>query len=217
MAEKKTTETPTPPAGGSGGAGTGDAGKTPVVPEFVLSPEIEIELADERNRSFSWGLTMEILRGGWSRRNLHSDELVEDLAAMPDIPGLRIRLNTERKLAVIYDPLGLPDNKALADKISNIIFARFRVRQGPAAPNERRDLDADDIKSWLYCMARRRDANECRVTVGDLPATSRIERMPGRIRVEAYNSSARACKWKEDFNAHVDAILSRAIAQSVIA
>lgn len=213
MAEDKKKSEPT---GGTGGSGDGKP-PVPSVPAFVLSPEIEIELGDDRNRSFAWGLTMEILRGGWTRKNLHSDELVEELAAMPDIPGIRIRLNVERKTALIYDPLGLPDNKALSDKIAAIIFARFRVRQGPASPNERRDFDADDVKSWLYCMARRRDAGQARVTVGDLPPTSVVERMPGRIRVEAYNSSARACKWKEDFDKHVDAILSRALAQSAIA
>jgi hypothetical protein len=203
---------------GAGGTGASGAGAVPVVSNTVplLSPEIEIELGDERNRIFAWGPTMELLRGMWTRKNLHSDELVEELAAMPDIPGMRIRVSVERKLAILYDPLSHPDNKVLCDKISAIIFARFRKKEGPAATTERRDLDADDIKTWLYCMARRRDAGQCRVTVGDLPPTVAIERLPGRIRIEAYNSSARACKWKEDFNEHIDAILSRSLMQSAV-
>lgn len=177
-------------------------------PAPKVMPEIEIEFGDDRNRVFAWGPTMEILRGAWSRRNLHSDELVEDLAAMPDIPGIRIRMSYERKLAVIYDPLALESNKDVCEKIARIIFDRFRRREGPAKPVERRNMDVDDLKTWLYGMRRRLDSNSARLIVGDLPSLDQIANLPGRTRIEMYNSSSRACKWKEEFDRYTDAIIS---------
>lgn len=175
-----------------------------------LSPEIEIEFGDDRNRVMSWGPTMEILRGAWSRKNLHSDELVEELAKMPDIPGIRVRVVYERKLAVVYDPLALDANKELCQTIANIIFERFRRKEGPSKESKREGMDADDLKTWLYGMRRRVDAGQARVTLGTLPTIAEIERLPGRVRIEMYNSSSRACKWREEFQEFTNLILSHA-------
>lgn len=174
----------------------------------VLSPEIEIELGDDRNRVMSWGPTMEILRGAWTRKNLHSDELVEELAKMPDIPGMRIRVVYERKLAVVYDPLALDANKELCQTIAGIIFERFRRKEGPAKETKRESMDADDLKTWLYGMRRRVDAGQARVTLGTLPTLVELDKIPGRVRIEMYNSSSRACKWREEFTEFTNMILS---------
>lgn len=182
--------------------------KTPVPAAPVISPEIEIELGDDRNRVMSWGPTMEILRGAWSRKNLHSDELVEELAKMPDIPGMRIRVVYERNLAVVYDPLALDTNKELCATIANIIFERFRRKEGPAKESKRESMDNDDLKTWLYGMRRRVDAGQARVTAGNLPTLAELDKMPGRVRIEMYNSSSRACKWREEFTEFTNMILS---------
>lgn len=174
----------------------------------VVSPEIEIEFGDDRNRVFSWGPTMEILRGAWTRKNLHSDELVEELAKMPDIPGMRVRIAYERKLAIVYDPLSLDANKELCQVIAAIIFDRFRRKEGPAKESKRESMDADDLKTWLYGMRRRVDAGQAKVTLGTLPSISEIDRLPGRVRIEMYNSSSRACKWREEFTEFTNIILS---------
>lgn len=179
---------------------------TPAAP--VISPEIEIELGDDRNRVFSWGPTMEILRGAWSRQNLKSDELVEDLAKMPNIPGMCIRVAYERKLAVIYDPLSLEKNKELCATIAAMIYERFRKKEGPSKTVERKAMDADDLKTWLYGMRRRVDNGQAKVTVGTLPTMDEIERLPGRVRIEMYNSSSRACKWREEFTEFTNTILN---------
>lgn len=183
-----------------------EEGAKPVAPK--LSPEIEIELGDDRNRVFAWGPTMAILRGAWSRKNLRSDELVEELATMPDIPGMRIIVNVERKLAVIYDPLALDAHKELCQEIQRHIKARFRRDEGPEKEDKRQGMDADDLKTWLYGMRRRVDAKQARVTKGELPPLEVIDKLPGRTRIEMYNSSSRACKWREDFSKYIDAILT---------
>lgn len=191
---------------GKGGASANPPSANP--PSVSISPEIEIELGDDRNRVFAWGPTMEVLRGAWTRKNLKSDELVEEFAKMPDIPGIRIRVVYERKLAVIYDPLALDTNKELCATIAAIIFERFRRKEGPAKECKREAMDADDLKTWLYGMRRRVDAGQARVTVGTLPTLAEIDKLPGRTRVEMYNSSSRACKWREEFIAFTDMLLS---------
>ncbi len=174
----------------------------------AISPEIEIEFGDERNRYFAWGPTMEKMRGHWTRKNLHSDELVEELATMPDIPGMRIRVAYERRLAVVYDPLSLEANKTTCDRIAAIIFDRWRIKAGPEKTTTREKMDADDLKTWLYGMRRRVNNKEATVIVGTLPSLDEIDKLPGRVRIEMYNSSSRACKWREEFNEFTDKLLS---------
>lgn len=207
MAEEKKRTGAGGADGGAGGTGGADGG-APALPKPTLSAEIEIEIADERNRNVMWGPTMQLLRGAWSRANLHSDEMVEELGKMPNIPGMRIRLSIERRVALIYDPLALPHNEELKDKIAAIIFERWRVKQGPEKPTERKNLDADEIKTWLYGMRRRLDDNKCRMITGELPTLDVIETLPGRTRIEMFNNSARACRWKEDFSKYLDMIVS---------
>ena len=200
-----------PPSGGAaGGAGRALAAGMAGPPAPRISPEIEIEFGDSRNRVFAWGPTMEILRGKWTRTNLNSDELVEELAAMPDIPGMRIRINYDRRRAVVYDPLALPENKPLADKISALIKERFRRNEGPAQPVERNDMDKDDLKTWLFWMVRRVKGKAAVLTAGELPSYEEIEKLPGKTRIAFYDSSSRACKWREEFDAFTNAILSMA-------
>lgn len=175
-----------------------------------LAAEIEIEFGDARNRVMLWGPTQEKLRGHWLRANLNGDELVEPFVKMPDMPGQRVVLNYGRRVAVIYDPLGLKENADAAARISAIIYEHYRVKSGPAGAVERKEMDADDLKTWLYGMSRAVEGKKAKVTKGSLPTLAEVETLPGRTRMEYFNNSYRACRFKEEFSQWLDKILSSA-------
>lgn len=188
----------------------------PEVRKIEAIGEVEIEWGDNRNRCFAWGPTMEILRGAWLRHNLQGDEVVEDLAGIPDIPGMRIRLDTARGLAVIYDPLSLPENKEACELLQRIIKKKFNIDQGPAKTTERKRMDADDVKTWLYGMARAVDGKRAKVVKGSIPFAEDVLNFKGKTRIEMFNNSARACKWREDYDRYVDMLLSIRSAPPVV-
>lgn len=190
------------------GGGNEAGGKVPAATLAALAAEIEIEFGDDRNRVMLWGPTQEKLRGHWKRANLNADELVEGLVKMPDLPGQRIMLNAGRRMAVVYDPLALKENAADAERVAAVIYEFYRVKCGPAQAVEKKDMDADDIKTWLYLMRRHVDAKKARVTKGTLPTAAELEKLPGRSRVEYFNNSHRACKWREEFGEWLDKVLS---------
>lgn len=175
---------------------------------FVPKSEFEIEFGDGRNRVMSWPPTAEIYRGAWKRANLVGDEMVEIISQFPDIPGMRLRLDPQRRKSVVYDVLYLPEHKEACARLQRLIKLHFGVDQGPAKPVERDRLDDDDIKTWYYWARRKVDAGQATIVRGELPDIDDVERMAGRVRIETFNSSARACKWKEDFDRYIDAILS---------
>lgn len=199
---------------GSANANPPDSEKPPIKTALSaaltakLAADIEIEFGDERNRVMMWGPTQQKLRGHWLRANLNGDELVEPFVKLPDIPGQRIALNYGRRFSVVYDPLALKENAATCEKISAIIYEQYRVRSGPAEEVTRKDMDADDLKTWLHGMRRAVDAKKAKVTKGALPTLEEIGTLPGRTRMEYFNNSYRACKFHEEFSDWLDKVLS---------
>ncbi len=175
----------------------------------VISPEIEVEFGDERNRQFAWGPGGQImLRGAWSKVNLRSDELVEFIATMPNIPGQRVRVCYGRKMAVIYDPLALEKNREECEKLQAIIEKCWGRKEGPVKEVVKQDMDSDDLKTWLYWMRRFVDNGKARVITGDLPTIRDIQALPGRTRMSMYDNSSRACRWQEEYDTFTDSILN---------
>lgn len=169
--------------------------------------EVEVELGDNRNRSVLFPLTQERYRGAWRREFLIADEMVEEIAGMPDIPGMRVRIDPQRRRVVVYDPLSLPENAELCRRVQAFVKKLTREDQGPDKLTEHTLKSDNEVKGWLYWTRRLVDARRARVTQGTLPTLEEIERLAGKTRIENFNSSARACKFKEDQDAWIEAVL----------
>src|SRR5947209_5555571 len=74
---------------------------------------VVVELGDDRNRTVMWEPEQRACRGRWSRSNLLPDEMIEQVMRMPDIPGIRVRVDGRRRRLELFDPLGAPENAAL--------------------------------------------------------------------------------------------------------
>lgn len=183
--------------------------KTPPPPkQDSLAPfrpigEVVIEIGDSRNRNVLYPPTATQLRGAWKKANLIGITMDVRMTQMPDLPGLYVVLDCKRARLMVVDPLSAPENKSLLVQASAVHKDVFRVPAGPEQDKVENDLNDTRLKTNLYWMRRLVDNGQARVVKGELPAMDDIETLPGYTRAEAWNSSARARKYREEDDAEV--------------
>lgn len=159
--------------------------------------EFEIELGCKRNRKKTWPPTQQQLRGAWIRANLTSDERSESLEGIPDIPGIRIRISAMSRKALIYDPLGLPEN---AEELKKVQAAFEKVVGGKHSFMEsikRENMSETEIKTWVYWAMRLVASEDAKVTRGSIPSPQEIESMPGMTEISQFDSASRKNRFRE--------------------
>lgn len=153
-------------------------------------PEITIEIASKNsNRVVFKPLLSKPLRGRWTIASTGGESTAEVLrqlmAVAPEIPGIRIAIDPQKRQARVYDPLGLPENKTLQEEIARVLNNHQQWGWGAAPwPTATRDeMSANDIKTWLYEMRRLVDSGLAVIVSGSatLPSLAEIRsKAPGR-------------------------------------
>jgi len=172
--------------------------KTAVPQAFSRLGEIVIEMGDDRNRRFLYPPTGQELRGWWKKANLIGMTMDQRMTQMPDLPGLYVCLDCKRARLRILDPLNAPENKGLLAQAQAVHKEVFRVNAGPETDKVEEGLNETRLKTNLYWMRRLVESGSARIVSGELPTLEQIETMPGMTRAEAWNSSARARKYREE-------------------
>lgn len=179
--------------------------KQPPPPPKVTVPqaisrlgEIVIELGDDRNRRFLYAPTGQELRGWWKKANLIGMTMDQRMTQMPDLPGMYVCLDCKRARLRILDPLNAPENKGLLAQAQAVHKEVFRTNAGPETDKTEEGLNETRLKTNLYWMRRLVDSGSARIISGELPTLEQIETLPGMTRAEAWNSSARARKYREE-------------------
>lgn len=172
--------------------------KTVVPPAFSRLGEIVIEMGDDRNRRFLYAPTGQELRGWWKKANLIGMTMDQRMTQMPDLPGMYVCLDCKRARLRILDPLNAPENKGLLAQAQAVHKDVFRTNAGPETDKVEEGLNETRLKTNLYWMRRLVDSGSARIVSGDLPTLEQIEVLPGMTRAEAWNSSARARKYREE-------------------
>jgi hypothetical protein len=172
--------------------------KKDALAEFRRIGEVVIELGDDRNRKFLYPPTGQELRGSWKKANLIGITMDARMTSMPDLPGMYIILDCKRARLKIVDPLEADENRELLRQAQAVHKEIFRTIAGPAKSYSEDNLNETKLKTNLYWMRRMVDSLQARIVSGDLPGLETIYDMPGFTRTEAWNSSARARKYREE-------------------
>ena len=148
--------------------------------------EFTIELGDRLNSNHIWPINKKTLRGAWKNDNarhlaLDTEGRYAAMRQMRDIPGTHIHVNTQRRTARIYDPLGEPSNKELLAHHVRIQEQTEGKKCGPDKVDLYSELTAEEIKTWLYWCRRKLDAQQACEVNGTVPAMGEILAMPGKI------------------------------------
>ena len=136
----------------------------------TLATEIVIEFADPNNRQATFPPLQERMRSRWDSRALPvGTSMHESLARMPVIPGLWIKVHTKNMTGERLDPLGFPENQALAGGVS-AAYKNMFGRPAEALQPVKRDLDQNELASWVYWMWRHVKAGQAELRRGEFPA-----------------------------------------------
>lgn len=181
--------------------------------EYVYpgSPTITVELVNERLGGVFFGPMGEWLRSRYRKSVLQKDEFIEATSLLPEeIPGIQITVDVQNKRIIVVDPLSLPSNKQILDKISSAM----RSANGNAPPSgyftwqPKENCTNSEIKTWLFEIRKLLDAptfqsKEWRdnpskkrggpmaeiMNGGKIPSRQEIEKMPGERETEFFSNS----------------------------
>lgn len=151
-----------------------------------------IEFGDSRNRNMGWPLDQSIMRGRWMRSNIPDIDLDDQLKAMPDIPGMRLEIDTRAKTATFQDPLDTDEWADVLRRLGKIWkeLTKTEVLVKKFQPLEH--LEDDEIKSHCYWALRKVHAREARFITefGKPPTMDEVFAMPGLIFKGAYDQGS---------------------------
>jgi len=124
-------------------------------------PIYKVEVNGPHNESLIFSPARSKVRGRWSFAKVnHRDkgEAMKMLAmAAPEIPGMAIELDTEKRKARIYDLLTEPESRSVL-KACNDVFkqypAEFDGSEKKPQETVRYELTQDDVKTWLFVISQ---------------------------------------------------------------
>ncbi len=138
-----------------------------------------------------------IVRGAFSlsalsRRPEGMRDVGQHATRLPDLPGLRLAVDTRGRRVGVFDPLGPDADKygregdakrgaETLDRFNSAVknIPGFNNKYGPVATSEH-ELDDDQLKTILLEMRQKLDEHCISVVVGTFPTKAEIEDMPGR-------------------------------------
>jgi len=121
---------------------------------------------------------------------------------IPDMPGIRLVLDCQRRTAILFDPCEPGGDGEAAMKAYNV-FAESKQFPGfdVAAPVRRREykkLEDDQMKSILVELRNKLDGGMLSVVSGDLPSMEAIDKMAGREIYDPWNTDGPKPKYKDE-------------------
>lgn len=185
------------PTGGPGGP-SGEAGGNGFDGGGPNRPDSSVQAAG-KNPYARYGFVAQVTSGGNNVRlqfcntvlrgefnaseQLPSSPLSENYAGLPTkIPGLMIGYYGHARRVEIRDPMGKDVNKAVMDRLKEIIKLNGGQRVTFEKDREFAKLSNDLCKEWLYWMRRMLDNGQLRMEGGVIPSMEEIESLPGKVR-----------------------------------
>jgi len=129
------------------------------------------------------------LRSRWNASSMlgqgtPAPALVELMASAPEIPGMVIAIDTQKREGRIFDPLAeTPDGKAIWQRMKPVLDANQEVFGSNMQPQRtvvREGMEPDDMKTWLWEMRKLVDSGAATVVSGQLPEKDQIRKLPGK-------------------------------------
>lgn len=151
-------------------------------------PDFAIEVSCPRNEYWIFPPTGARLRGHFSSSkvahiNKSSEALKKLFFSIAEIPGMVVRVNTDKMTGEIVDPLEVtPEGRNTLRTINEIFKSHGEAfGESKAWPTQKIDLTPDTLKDWLFWMRRGLDAKYAVPAGGTpLPPLDEIRALPGR-------------------------------------
>jgi hypothetical protein len=181
-----------PPASGAGGSGKDE----PAAANGYATVSFEIEFATKQNNSVSCPITRRTYRGRWDNGNVKARVADDRFATCPIVPGHRIKFNGKERSVEVYDPLSTREFRDTLKELKETVRQQFAGTTGE--PDESvvyAKLSDDRLKQWCYWARRWLDQGCAERVSGGVPEMDAVEKMPGRVERNTFDTSARRDKF----------------------
>lgn len=154
-----------------------------------------VEVCGKNNENLNWPPDSVVLRGRWSKSNLIAASTETSLATLPDIPGMCINVNTQKRIVRRFDPLRDPKNEQQLNRIKRAVGGTFKKETGTEKPVVREKVGNDELKTVCYWVRRLLDSGMLRehgVQDGEsrVPTIEQIKAMPGLVQLQTFDTRA---------------------------
>lgn len=130
-----------------------------------------VEFGDDGNRTIMIATLRERVRGSWSLAKLHARpqggrDVGRVMTAMPNIPGLRMRVHMSGKVE-IFDPLeNQPDVLDQINRVRRQATAIYDGRPAQAVPRREMTLDRNRLTTLVLELKRKAESGSCHLVDG---------------------------------------------------
>ena len=168
-------------------------------------PSFTVEFGDDRNRTITLNVTRQQVRGKFSLLNLMRGEggarqVGEKMSGMPDIPGIRMKVEPKELRFTLYDPL--EKKPELLQQINGVLKRGLIVgTESTFVPKVEQLLSLDEMKSLLMELDQKRDSGCLEVVQGELPLKGELESLPGDELYDPWSSNPNKPPLKKDADA----------------
>lgn len=144
--------------------------------------ELVVEVGTNANNDCVFNPLGDTLRGRWNPKNYPgASARASTLMSAPEVPGMYVVLDPTKRTLRAIDPLSLPENRGLLDKLNNAVKPVFG-QQGAREETIQSQLTDGQIKTALWEMYSMVSDGRGWLVHGQMPAPQKIMEMPGRVR-----------------------------------
>jgi len=173
-----------------------------------------VEVDGANNESLRFAPVMRTLRGSWAASRVAQNDMndaMKSISTVPKIPGMRIKIDTSERSAIIYDPLAeTEEGRQIWEKLLPKLKDHepfFGAIQRPCKSFVVRNMSDNDLKTWMYHLRLGSEAGLLQPAEGSppLPAMDAIKSQTGGIRVSLMASNVNALPEAERYRDVVEA------------
>jgi len=179
-------------AGGTTPAADAGAGNPFKAVKFV------IEMVTDQNNMTACAVTKRLLRGRFDPQNLKNRVADDRFATCPVIPGILMVFDGAARTVEYRDPLFGDEGTQTRKEIQAAVAAMGWGRQDAEKPKVYRNLPDDKLKAFAYWARRWVDSRQAERKDGQVPPMAAIEKLPGRVERNVFDTSSRREKFPAD-------------------
>lgn len=145
-----------------------------------------VEVSTHNSGSWHSIVLGETYRGKWSRHKLGTlaNSINIEMSAMPDIPGIRLKITPKTSKVEIFDPLEDQEElrKRIADTMKKSMLGINANAKIEAVKRSEKTLDADTFKTFVLEIYRsfHKINPVLELVSGEMPSEDDIDALPGR-------------------------------------
>lgn len=168
--------------------------------ETVRAKEIAIEISAPHNENVIFQPQQRVLRGEWLKSRLPSGVVFREGAGLMKVdrlPGLYVCLDIAGKRGRVLDPLSFRENRKLLREAAALMLGAGFTYQ-PVEEQILEDMNDSQVATWHHWMLQLVKDGFAKLVEGSAPFPK--EPPKGRVKIDFFNGSATAPRYKDQFD-----------------